>query len=97
MYVRVQDVFGEFKGQAHRVAVVVVGNVLSPIEQRRVVFAGMRQVPVVEICHAITAVDLDDWSDQGDNVVADTLYIRTFIDSEPVDKIKQGGRRACLR
>ena len=69
----IQHVPREFQREADCVAVVVVGDVMSPVDQRRPVFFGISQVPVVDIDHAVAPVDFDDRRDQGDDVVANRL------------------------
>ncbi len=92
----VHDVARELERHAHRIAIVVVRDIVAPIHERRPIFIGMRKVPIVDINHAVAAVDLDHGCDEGDHAFADRLHIRAFIDGEAISKLHQGGRRPRL-
>ena len=89
-----KHVAGEVQGQPHRVAVVVVSDVMAPIHQRRILLTGMRAMPVVEIDHAVAAIDFDDRRDQCNHARTDVLDVRRIVHREPVSKFHQCGRCA---
>ena len=94
--VGVQHVARQVQRQRHRVAVVVVGDVLAPVDVRRPVLARVRQMPAVDVDLAVAAVDLDDRRDQRDDPVADLLDVRALVDGEAIDELHQRRRRARL-
>ncbi len=53
-------------------------------------------MPVVEVDHAVAAVDLDDRRDQRDHVRADLADVRRVVDREAIGELHQRGRRAGL-
>ena len=95
--VGVQDIFGKLERHAHSVAVVVVRDVLAPIDEPGEKFLGMREVPFVDIDHAVAAVDFDDRSNQRDGAIANFLDVWAFIHGEPVGQLHQRGGRARFR
>ena len=92
----VQHVLGQLERHAHGVAVVVVGHVLAPVDQRRRGFTRVLLRPVVDVDHAVAAVHFDDRREQGDDVVADVPDVRAFVDRQPVGQLHQRRRRARL-
>jgi hypothetical protein len=42
------------------------------------------EVPLVEIDHAIAAIDFDNRRNQGDHVVANGFDVGTLVDGQPV-------------
>ncbi len=90
----VGDVAGEVQRHRHRVAVVVVRHVMAPVQQARIVPAGMGAVPVVAVHLAVAAVHLDDRRDQGDHVRADVLDVGRVVHRQPVGQFHQRGGRA---
>ena len=54
-------------------------------------------MPVVDIDHAIAAVDFHDRRDQRNHVVANRFDVRTVVDDQPVSKFHQSRRRAGFR
>ena len=90
----VEHVARQVQAQAHRVAVVVVGDVVTPVHQRRRNLARIGAVPVVQIHHAIAAVGFDHRRDQGNDLRADFLDVRRIVDGEAVRQFHQRGRRA---
>ena len=93
----VEHVARQVQRQAHRVAVVVVGDVVTPVQQRRRRLAGIGAMPVVQIHHAVAAVDFDDGRDQRDDVRADLADVGRVVDGEAIGQFHQRGRRAGLR
>ena len=94
IHVGVQHVFGELERDAHGVAIVVVRDVLAPINQRRIEILGMRQMPAIDVHHAIAAIDFDDRSDQRDHAVANFVDVGAFVDGEAIGQLHQRGGRA---
>ena len=95
--VSVQHVLRELQRDAHGIAIIVVGHVLAPVNQRRIEIFGMGQVPFVDVDHAVAAIDFDDRCDQRDHAVANLANVRAFIDGQAVGKFHQRGRRARFR
>ena len=93
----VEDVLGELQRGAHRVAVVVVRDVLAPVDEPRIVLARVGEVPLVDVDHLVAAVDLDHRRDQRDQVVADRLDVLVIVDDQAVGELHQRGRRAGFR
>ncbi len=87
-------VLSELECHSHRVAVVVVCDVVSPIDQRRPVLIRMGEMPVVNIDLTIAAVDFDNRSDESDDPVPDRLHVWTLIDRQAVRKLHQRCGRA---
>ena len=53
----------------------------------------MREVPVVNVDHAIAAVDFDDRRDQRHHVVANRFDVRAVVDDEAISQFHQRGWR----
>ena len=94
--VRVEHVAREFQRETDCVPVVVVCDVFAPVDQPGPVLIWVREVPVVNVHHAITAIDFDHRRDQRQNIVADILDVWTVIDDEPVSELHQRRRRTGL-
>src|SRR5262249_12474256 len=92
-----QDILRQLQSEPHRVAVVVVSDVMPPVDERRPVFFRVREVPVVNIDLPIAPVDFDDRSNQGNDSVAYGFYVRAFVDCESIGKLHESGWRAGLR
>ena len=56
----------------------------------------MRQVPVVDVDHAIASVDFNYGRDERDHAFADRLDVRAFINGQPISEFHQGSRRPGL-
>ena len=80
----------------HGVAVVVVGDVVAPVEKARPILAGMRFVPPVDIHHAVAAVDFDHRRDEHDHVRADVLDVGRVVDGQAIGQLHQRRGRAGL-
>ena len=92
--VGVQNVFRKLQLHGHGVAIVVVANVFAPIDQRRIKILWVREMPAIDIDHAVAAVDFDDGSDERDDAIADFADIRAVIDGEAIGKLHQRGGSA---
>ena len=90
------DVLGQLQVLAHAVAVVVVGDVLAPVDQGRLRFAGLLAV-VVGVDDLLAAIDLDDRGDEGDDVLADVLDEGSLLHRQAVGELDQHLRPAGLR
>ncbi len=90
----VEHVARQGQRQPHAVAVVVVDDVLAPVDDLRPVVLGMREVPVVDVDLAIAAVDLGDRRDQRDDAPADRLDVGALVDRETIRELHQRGGRA---
>ena len=81
-------VLGQLEHLAHRVAVVVVGDVLAPVHERRPRLAGLLAV-VVGVDVLFLAVHLQHRRDEHDDVVADVLDEGRLFDGQPVRQLDQ--------
>ena len=54
-------------------------------------------MPVVDIDHAVAAIDFDDRRDQRDHVVANRSHVRAVVDGEPISEFHQRGWRSGFR
>ena len=79
LHIRVQHVLGKLQRHAHRVAIVVMRHVLAPINKRRIKILRVRQMPFVDVHHAVAPVHFHDRSDQRDHAVANFLYVRALV------------------
>ena len=92
----IEHIAREFQRQTDCVAVVVVSDVMSPIDKPRPVLSRMREMPVVNVDHAIASIYFNNRCDQRDHVVANVADVRTVIDYETICKLHQRGWRACF-
>ena len=77
---------GQRQRHAKSVTIVVVSNVMTPINQRRHGFARVRLAVVIRVNHAIAAIDLKRRSDQHDHVLANRLNERTLFDGQTISE-----------
>ena len=94
---RVENVLRKLERHPHRIAVVVVANVVPPVHEIGVCLPGMLHVPVEHVDHAVASVDFDDRRDERDEMIADVPYIRTLIDGQPIGELHERRRRARFR
>ena len=95
--VGIQHIFGELECHAHGVAIVVVRDVLAPVDQRRIEILWVRKMPSVNIDHAVAAIHFHYRCDQRDHAVADFANVWTFIHGEAVGQFHQRGGSAGFR
>src|SRR6185437_13092445 len=93
---RVEHVAAQVEGHAHSVAIVVVRNVVAPVEQLRSVFVRMREVPVVDVHHAVAAINFHHGRDERDDVVANVLNVRAVVHGEAIGQLHEGAGGAGL-
>src|ERR1019366_301307 len=93
----IEDVAGELQGEAHGVAVVIVGDGVSPIDQGRELFAGVLAVPAIDVPGAVAAVHFDHGSNQRDHVIADGLDIGALVHGQALGELHEGGGCAGFR
>src|SRR5580700_10957771 len=74
-----------------------MGNVVAPVKKARPILAGMSFVPLINIDHAIAAVDFDYRSDEHDHVRAYVLDIWGIVDRQTISQFHQGRGSAGLR
>ena len=91
------DVLAQLQGQAEVVAVVVVGDVLAPVDEP----AGDVGLGVLALGHGdvdllVAAVDLEDGRDQDDGVLADGLDEGRLVDGDAVGELHEHLDRAGL-
>ncbi len=91
---RVEHVLGKVQCHGHRIAVVVVGNIVAPVQQARIGLTRVREVPPVQVNHPVAAVDLNHRCDENNHVLADVLDVRRVVDGQPVGELHQRGRGA---
>ena len=72
-------------------------DVVAPVHQPRPVLAWIGLVPLVDVHHAVAAVDFNHRRDQHDHVRTDVLDIRRVINRQSVCQLHQRRRRARLR
>ena len=87
--VGVDDIAGERQRGKHGVAVVVVGNVVAPVEQARILRVRMGAMPVVEIDHAFPSVGFDHRRDQGDHLRANRADVGCFVHGQSIGQFHQ--------
>ncbi len=92
--VLVEDVLRELERHAHRVTVVVVTDVVSPVDRVRRHLSRVGLLPVVDVHHAVASVDLDDRRDERHDVVADVPYIGRIVHGQTICELHQRRRRA---
>ena len=92
-----EHITGEREADAEIVAVVVMGNVVSPPDKgiRRLVRVFL--VLHIDVHHAVVAVGFDDGSDQHDGIAADFLNEGRVFHGETVSKLHEHFRRAGFR
>ena len=73
--VGVEHVARQVECHAHGVAIVVVGNVVAPVEQVRPLLVRVGLVPAIDVDHAVAAIDFDHGRDEHDHVRADVLDV----------------------
>ena len=54
-------------------------------------------MPVINIDHAVAAIDFDDRSDERHHAIADRFDIRTVVNGQPIREFHQCCRRAGFR
>ena len=84
----------ELERHAHRVAVVVVRDVVAPVDHVRRHVVRVLLLPLVDVDDAIAAVDLDDRRDQRDDVIANVLDVGRVVDRETIRELHERRRRA---
>src|SRR5678809_1783870 len=87
----IQNISRELEREAHCVAVVVVRDVLAPVEKIGVCVAGMRHVPAEEVDHAVAAIYFDNRRDESNQVVANVSDVRALVHGETIRKLHQSG------
>ena len=94
---RMQHVAAQRERQPEVVAIIVVGNVVAPVDERRNGTIRIGVAPAREIELAIASIDFDDGRDEHDGVVADLADKRRLLDSEAIRQLHQHFRAAGLR
>src|ERR1700730_17970468 len=95
--VSVEHIAGQLQRQADRVAIVVVSDVMSPIDQRRPILVWMSEMPVIDVDHAIPSVNLNHGCDQSEDVVSDVLNVSAFVYGETIGEFHKRSWCACFR
>ena len=95
--VGIEDILRQLESHRHRVAVVVVRDVVSPIKERRRRLSGMGHVPAEQVDLAIATIYLHDGSDERDQVVANVLDVGALVDGQPIGQLHQRGWCARFR
>ena len=89
------DVLRELQILAEAVAIVVVRDILAPINQRGLGLAGLLAV-IIGVDHLLAAVDLDHRGDEGDHLVADRANEGRVLHRKAVGEFDQHFRPARL-
>ena len=92
--VGVQHVLRQLERQAHRVAVVVVPDVVARVDRARGRVVRVLLAPLVDVDDAVAAVGFDDRRDERDDVLADVADVRAVVDGQAVGQLHQRRRRA---
>ncbi len=87
----------QLEAHGDRVTIVVVLDVVSPIDQVGLRFVGISLAVVGPVNHAVVAVYFHDRSDQKDRVLADVLNHRRVFDGQTIGQLHQHFRRAGFR
>ena len=87
--IRVQYVARQREREPHRVAVVVVGNVLAPVEGAGPVLVRVGEVPAIHVDVTIASIHLDDRGHERDDLVPDLLDVGALVDREPIHQLHQ--------
>jgi hypothetical protein len=95
--VGLQHVAAEGEGEAHVVAVVVVRDVVAPVDERRGRDVRVRRAIVPEVDHPVPAVHFQHRRDEGDDVLPDAADHRRVLDGQPVGELHQHLRASRLR
>ena len=67
---------------------------MSPVDRAGRRLARVRFLPLVEVHHAVAAVDFDNRRDERDDVIADVPDVRAVVDGEPIGELHERRRRA---
>src|SRR2546421_233550 len=89
-----EHVAGESETDTQVVAVIVMGDVVSPPDERIGWLVGMLLVLHVDVNHAVVAIGFDDGGDEHDGIAADFLDEGRVFDSETVGKFHEHFRGA---
>ena len=95
--IHVENVFGQLERERHRVAVVVVRDVVPPVKKWRSGLTRMRHSPAEEVDLPVAPIHLDDGCDERDEMIPDVPDVRAFIHSQAVRQLHQRRRRSRLR
>src|SRR6185503_19236062 len=73
--IRVQYVAREIKRHSHHITVVVMRDIMPPVEEVRVLLFRVGLVPAINVDLAIASIDLDNRCDENDHMRADELDV----------------------
>jgi hypothetical protein len=73
-----------------------VGDVLAPVEEAGRVLSGVGLAVVVEVNHAVAAVDFEDGRNHHDEVASNLLYEGRLLDGEAVGQFHEHLRASGL-
>ena len=94
--VRVEHVLRELERHAHRVAIVVVRDVVSPIDEARRRLSRMRHLPVEDVHHTVATIHLNNRRNERDYVFANVLDVGALVDGQSVRQLHERRRCPCL-
>ena len=69
---------------------------MAPVKKARADLAGMGFVPLVDVDHAVAAIDFDDGSDEHDHVGADVFDVGSIVDGQAIGELHQSRGGAGL-
>ena len=87
--VGVEDILRQLERHPHRITIVVVRNVVAPVDDIRHRLPGMRDAPAFHVHDAITSVHLDNGRDQRDQMIANIPDVRALVDREAIGQLHQ--------
>ena len=95
--VSVEHVPGQIECHGHGIAVVIVSDVMAPVNKARPILARMRFVPFVHVDHAVAAIHFHDGRDEHDHVGADVLDIGRIVYRKTIGEFHQRRGSTGLR
>ncbi|MCG3160993.1 MAG: hypothetical protein JMDDDDMK_02089 [Acidobacteria bacterium] len=92
----VEHVSRQLQRHRHRIAVVVVRDIMAPVNQPRPVLVRIGQMPFVNVHLPVASVNFDNRCDQRDQVVSNLFDVRAFINRQTIGQFHQRRRRTCF-
>ena len=94
--VGLDQVFAELQAQADGIPVVVMGDVLAPIDERDRFLILVFFFVEIDIHGLVPAVDLEDRGHKNNHVLADGLDVACFFDGQAISELHHHLGRATL-
>ena len=90
----VQHVLRQLERQRHRVAIVVVRDVVSPVHRAHRRLLRVLLPPFVRVDHAVAPIGLDHRGNQRDDVLADVPDVEAVVHRQAIRQFHERRRRA---